>query len=103
MMQNIWLFVSYVCGLFCNMYMSYSFILLFDLFCCLYVEFCISLIGEQNFSRGSMPGVYSVAVVGQVNLAHQPPSVSQGLTKLNYKPYVFSPDFCFYAIKFYLL
>ncbi|XP_050730859.1 talin-2-like isoform X3 [Eriocheir sinensis] len=30
--------------------------------------------GEQNFSRGSMPGVHSVAVVGQINLAHQPPS-----------------------------
>lgn len=71
------------------MYTSYSFILFFDLFCCLYVEFCIFLIGEQNFSRGSMPGVYSVAVVGQVNLAHQPPSVSQVLRKLNHKLYIF--------------
>lgn len=30
--------------------------------------------GEQSFRQGSMPAVQSVAVVGQVNLAHQPPT-----------------------------
>ncbi|XP_071545978.1 talin-2 isoform X1 [Panulirus ornatus] len=30
--------------------------------------------GAQNFGTGSMPGVQSVAIVGQINLAHQPPS-----------------------------
>ncbi|KAG0722917.1 Talin-2 [Chionoecetes opilio] len=43
--------------------------------------------GEQNFSRGSMPGVYSVAVVGQVNLAHQPPSAKHPqVTEVMSKP-----------------
>ncbi|XP_069174235.1 talin-2 isoform X3 [Procambarus clarkii] len=31
--------------------------------------------GAQNFGTGSMPGVQNVALVGQINLAHQPPSV----------------------------
>ncbi|XP_042206516.1 talin-2-like isoform X2 [Homarus americanus] len=30
--------------------------------------------GAQSFGTGSMPGVQSVAIVGQINLAHQPPS-----------------------------
>ncbi|XP_068221988.1 talin-2 isoform X2 [Palaemon carinicauda] len=30
--------------------------------------------GAQSFGTGSMPGVQSVALVGQINLAHQPPS-----------------------------
>lgn len=57
-----------------------SFVFFFEFFCYLYVEFCIFLVGAQTYIRDSMPGVQSVAVVGQINLAHQPPTVSQVLT-----------------------
>lgn len=43
--------------------------------CCMF-GFASSLLGAQSFGTGSMPGVQSVAIVGKINLAHQPPTVS---------------------------
>lgn len=75
------LFYLFFWFVFCNMKVCKSFVFFFYFFCYMYFEFCISMVGEQNYSRGSMPGVHSVAVVGQINLAHQPPSVSQVFMK----------------------
>lgn len=43
------------------------------------LSFAFPSLGAQSFGRGAMPGVQSVAIVGQINLAHQPPSVSHFL------------------------
>ena len=57
------------------MLMALFFLVSFTLLCMLSSASPFAL-GAQSFGTGSMPGVQSVALVGQINLAHQPPSVS---------------------------